>query len=106
MPRIRLCCEGRPEDEPPLIPVGLVRRAALSACRGERRGPAAIAAQLVLGLVEPQSSGRGGGAFLVYYNAKTDRLTPLDASQYDAIEDAVMPARTSTGASRSADGTQ
>ena len=30
---------------------------------------AAVAAQLVLGLVEPQSSGLGGGAFLVYFDA-------------------------------------
>jgi gamma-glutamyltranspeptidase/glutathione hydrolase len=30
---------------------------------------AAIAAQLVMGLVEPQSSGIGGGAFLVHWNA-------------------------------------
>jgi gamma-glutamyltranspeptidase/glutathione hydrolase len=32
---------------------------------------AAIATQLVLGLVEPQSSGIGGGAFLMYYDGKT-----------------------------------
>ena len=32
---------------------------------------AAIAVQLVLGLVEPQSSGIAGGAFLLHYNGKT-----------------------------------
>src|SRR5690606_26309843 len=32
---------------------------------------AAIAAQMVLGLVEPQSSGIGGGAFLLLYDART-----------------------------------
>jgi gamma-glutamyltranspeptidase / glutathione hydrolase len=32
---------------------------------------AAIAVQMVLGLVEPQSSGIGGGAFLLHYNGKT-----------------------------------
>lgn len=32
---------------------------------------AAIAVQMVLGLVEPQSSGIGGGAFLLYDNGKT-----------------------------------
>ena len=31
---------------------------------------AAIAMQMVLTLVEPQSSGIGGGAFLVHYNAE------------------------------------
>ncbi|MDO8441796.1 MAG: gamma-glutamyltransferase family protein [Polaromonas sp.] len=31
---------------------------------------AAIAVQMVLGLVEPQSSGIGGGAFLLHYNGK------------------------------------
>ena len=31
---------------------------------------AMVTAQLVLGLVEPESSGLGGGAFLVYYEKK------------------------------------
>src|SRR6187402_3885904 len=34
---------------------------------------AAIAVQLVLGLVEPQSSGLGGGAFLLYHDARSRR---------------------------------
>lgn len=42
---------------------------------------AMIAVQTVLGLVEPQSSGLGGGAFVVYYAAATDRLTTIDARE-------------------------
>ena len=44
---------------------------------------AAISAQMVLGLVEPQSSGIGGGAFLIHYRA-TDRLVEA----YDGRETA------------------
>lgn len=42
---------------------------------------AVIAAQLVLGLVEPQSSGLGGGAFLMHWSAGTRGLTTLDGRE-------------------------
>ncbi len=42
---------------------------------------AAIAAVLVLNLVEPQSSGIGGGAFALYYDAKEGRLIALDGRE-------------------------
>jgi gamma-glutamyltranspeptidase/glutathione hydrolase len=42
---------------------------------------AMIAAQTVLGLVEPQSSGLGGGAFVVYYDAWSGELTTFDARE-------------------------
>ena len=42
---------------------------------------AMIAAQTVLGLVEPQSSGIGGGAFVVYYDAASGELTTIDARE-------------------------
>ena len=42
---------------------------------------AAIAAQLVLGLVEPQSSGIGGGAFALYYKADRAEITSFDGRE-------------------------
>ncbi|HZU64100.1 MAG TPA: gamma-glutamyltransferase family protein [Novosphingobium sp.] len=42
---------------------------------------AAVAVQAVLGLVEPQSSGLGGGAFLTYYDAKSHRVTAYDGRE-------------------------
>lgn len=49
--------------------------------KGGTAADAAIAAQAMLGLVEPQSSGLGGGAFLVYYDGKTGALTTLDGRE-------------------------
>jgi gamma-glutamyltranspeptidase/glutathione hydrolase len=43
---------------------------------------AAVAIQATLGLVEPQSSGLGGGAFMVYYDAKTHRATAYDGREF------------------------
>jgi gamma-glutamyltranspeptidase/glutathione hydrolase len=57
---------------------------------------AAIATQLVLGLVEPQSSGIGGGAFLMYYDGKTMQA-------YDGRETA--PAAADEHLFQNADGT-
>jgi len=42
---------------------------------------AAIAVQFMLNLVEPQSSGIGGGAFLVYFDAATSTLTTFDGRE-------------------------
>lgn len=49
--------------------------------RGGTAADAMVAAQVVLGLVEPQSSGLGGGAFIVYYDARTGRLTTYDGRE-------------------------
>ncbi|MFL6750157.1 MAG: gamma-glutamyltransferase family protein [Sphingomicrobium sp.] len=51
---------------------------------------AAIAVQAMLSLVEPQSSGIGGGAFLNYYDAQTRRLTIYDGRE-------VAPAQATPG---------
>src|SRR3954447_21404695 len=42
---------------------------------------AAIAAQMVLTLVEPESSGIGGGAFLLLYDAKHNKVTSFDGRE-------------------------
>ena len=42
---------------------------------------AAIAAQLVLGLVEPQSSGLGGGAFLLHWDENAKKLAAYDGRE-------------------------
>ncbi|MBL4767179.1 MAG: gamma-glutamyltransferase [Rhodobacteraceae bacterium] len=48
---------------------------------GGSAADAMVAVQSVLGLVEPQSSGLGGGAFLVWYDAATGDLTTLDGRE-------------------------
>lgn len=48
---------------------------------GGSAADAMVAVQTVLGLVEPQSSGLGGGAFLVWYDAATGALTTLDGRE-------------------------
>jgi len=42
---------------------------------------AAVAVQTVLGLVEPQSSGLGGGAYMIFYDARTHRTTSYDGRE-------------------------
>ena len=49
--------------------------------RGGTALDAAIAVQMVLGLVEPESSGIGGGAFLLYWSEKDRRLRSYDGRE-------------------------
>ncbi|TOF97375.1 gamma-glutamyltransferase [Vibrio parahaemolyticus] len=42
---------------------------------------AMVVVQLMLGLVEPQSSGIGGGAFLVYWDGEQQKLTTYDGRE-------------------------
>ncbi len=48
---------------------------------GGTAADAMVAVQAVLGLVEPQSSGLGGGAFLVWYDAESGTVTTLDGRE-------------------------
>ncbi|MGV9795999.1 gamma-glutamyltransferase family protein [Gordonia sp. NPDC003422] len=56
-----------------------------AACEVLRDGGTAVdalvVAQLVLGLVEPQSSGIGGGAFALYYDAKSGTVHAYDGRE-------------------------
>jgi gamma-glutamyltranspeptidase/glutathione hydrolase len=49
--------------------------------RGGSALDAAIAVQMVLGLVEPQSSGIGGGAFLLHWSQKEGKLRSYDGRE-------------------------
>ena len=107
-----LCAQPAPEPATEIVPKQLVtaRRFmvvaahALAARAGYdaiRRGgsavDAAIATQLVLNLVEPQSSGIGGGGFLLHYAAREAKL-----EAYDGRETA--PARAKPGRFLGTDG--
>ncbi|WP_159586348.1 gamma-glutamyltransferase [Chelativorans xinjiangense] len=49
--------------------------------QGGSAADALVAVQTVLGLVEPQSSGLGGGAFLVWYDGESGEITTFDGRE-------------------------
>jgi len=49
--------------------------------KGGSAADAAVAVQAVLSLVEPQSSGLGGGAFMTFYDARTGKVTAYDGRE-------------------------
>ena len=60
----------------------LATRAACEVLRdGGTAADALVAAQAVLGLVEPQSSGVGGGGFLLYYDAVSESVQAYDGRE-------------------------
>jgi len=75
LPRVKLT-PGVVAANPIAVEAGLeVLRA------GGGAADAAVAVQAALGLVEPQSSGLGGGAFLLYYDAQTGTITAFDGRE-------------------------
>jgi gamma-glutamyltranspeptidase / glutathione hydrolase len=86
------CATDRPtRAEAPIGPVGtgmvtaanpLAVEAGLAVLRkGGSAVDAAVAVQAVLGLVEPQSSGLAGGAFITYYEAATGKVSAYDGRE-------------------------
>ena len=57
------------------------KQAPKSWLKGGSAADAMVAVQSVLGLVEPQSSGIGGGAFLIWYDALSGQITTLDGRE-------------------------
>ncbi len=53
---------------------------------GGTAADAAVAVQLVLNLVEPQSSGLGGGGFVVHWSAENARLATYDGRERAPLE--------------------
>jgi gamma-glutamyltranspeptidase/glutathione hydrolase len=49
--------------------------------RGGSAADAAVAVQAALSLVEPQSSGIGGGAFMTYFDARSGKVTVYDGRE-------------------------
>src|SRR5579862_1406804 len=49
--------------------------------KGGSAADAAVAVQAVLGLVEPQSSGLGGGAFISYYDGRTHKISAYNGRE-------------------------
>src|SRR3954468_19275642 len=69
----------------------LAARAGLSVLkRGGSAVDAAIAVQAMLSLVEPQSSGVGGGAFMTYFDGRTHKIIVYDGRE-------VAPAQATPG---------
>jgi gamma-glutamyltranspeptidase / glutathione hydrolase len=86
------CRQGEPRDSPatvaPAPPAGVAAANPMAVDAGlEVLGmggsavDAAVAVQAMLGLVEPQSSGLGGGAFMMYYEASSGKVIAFNGRE-------------------------
>jgi gamma-glutamyltranspeptidase/glutathione hydrolase len=83
------CATAAPVETQPRLQHGLVAAANPLAAeagmavlrRGGTAADAAVAVQATLGLVEPQSSGLGGGSFLTWYDAATHKVETFDGRE-------------------------
>ena len=73
---LRVHAAGIAAANPMAVDAGLEILAA-----GGNAADAAVAVQAMLGLVEPQSSGLGGGGFLLYFDAATQHITAFDGRE-------------------------
>ena len=82
--RVASPLEGAPQAVGPFVAAAnpLAVEAGLGVLRrGGSAVDAAVAVQAVLGLVEPQSSGLGGGAFMMVYDGTTQEVTAYDGRE-------------------------
>jgi len=78
-----LTAVAQPAGEPFVIAANpLAAQAGLNVLkRGGSAVDAAVAVQAMLSLVEPQSSGVGGGAFMSYLDGRTGKITIYDGRE-------------------------